>query len=633
MLLHPEYAAFLAKKAPRSQAVGIEPGDMPAHLFDYQAECVRFALRQGRAAMFLDTGLGKTRIQLEWCAQAAEASNGRALLLTPLAVARQIEREGLALGYPVRVIRSQDEARDGINICNYDRLAALDTVQFGAVSLDESSILKSFTGATTRALIASFSGHRFKLACTATPAPNDHMELGTHAEFLGIMRNVEMLSRWFINDTATASQQWRIKGHAQDAFWDWVASWARCAETPADLGCDASRFVLPPLNLHRHKAAGDLRAPAGMLFASDLSATNMHAIKRQTAEERVLSAREVICGSLNTQKGDVSDIKQTMQSEIGGNLKGARQIKTENTCGNITQRTQRSGIENLLSNETQSISGAASDMPPMRNIGIGSSAPPEKAPPAIPNEPKLKSCERHSGSTLPNTNGYLLTKAADAAYAGENSQHAGASWRSITATDLGKSEASFARTAIAASDFSGITQTHFDGPRPTLSSLRPWVLWVDTDYEQEAAEKAFGMMAVSIRGSHTPNQKEALLDEWMNDARPVLICKPSMFGMGLNFQRCSDMIFVGRSFSYEAWYQAVRRCWRFGQTRPVDVHLIVAEGEDQIGRVIDRKADDHRTMKRAMAAAMARSRAVQVATRIPYEPTHIGRLPAWMCAA
>lgn len=141
------------------------------------------------------------------------------------------------------------------------------------------------------------------------------------------------------------------------------------------------------------------------------------------------------------------------------------------------------------------------------------------------------------------------------------------------------------------------------------------------------------MMAVSIRGSHTPSQKETLLDEWMSDARPVLICKPSMFGMGLNFQRCSDMIFVGRSFSYEAWYQAVRRCWRFGQTRPVDVHLIVAEGEDQIGRVIDRKADDHKTMKRAMAAAMRRSRATKAETRIAYQPNHIGRLPAWMCAA
>jgi hypothetical protein len=459
-MLHPDYSAFLASKAPRPQAVGIEPGEMPAHLFDYQAECVRFALRQGRAAMFLDTGLGKTRIQLEWCRQTAAASNGRALLLTPLAVARQIEREGVSLGYDVRVIRHQDEARDGINVCNYDRLAALDTVQFGAVSLDESSILKNFTGATTRALIASFEGHRFKLASTATPAPNDHMELGTHAEFLGLMRSVEMLSRWFINDTATASQQWRIKGHAQDAFWDWVASWARCAETPADLGYDASRFVLPPLNIHRHKAAGDTRAAAGMLFASDLSATNMHAIKRETAQAR---------------------------AEAVGALVAA--------------------------------------------------------------EP------------------------------GE-----------------------------------------------------PWVIWCDNDAEADAL-MATVPGAVEVRGSHTPERKEAALTAFAVGEARYIITKPSVAGMGLNWQHAARVAFVGRSFSYEAWYQAVRRCWRFGQTRPVDVHLIVAEGEDQIGRVIDRKAGDHATMKRAMAAAMARNRNVEAQTRIPYQPTHTGRLPAWMCAA
>ena len=459
-MLHPEYAAFLAGKAPRPRGVGIEPGPMPSHLFDYQAECVRFALRQGRAAMFLDTGLGKTRVQLEWCRQAAEASNGRALLLTPLAVARQIEREGLALGYDVRVIRHQDEARDGINVCNYDRLAALDTVQFGAVSLDESSILKNFTGATTRALIASFEGHRFKLASTATPAPNDHMELGTHAEFLGLMRSVEMLSRWFINDTATASQQWRIKGHAQDAFWDWVASWARCAETPADLGYDASRFVLPPLNIHRHKAAGDTRAAAGMLFASDLSATNMHAIKRETAQARA--------------------------------------------------------------------------------------------------------------------------EAVGALVAAEHGE--------------------------------------------------PWVIWCDNDAEADALMAAVPG-AVDVRGSHTPERKEAALTAFAVGEARYIITKPSVAGMGLNWQHAARVAFVGRSFSYEAWYQAVRRCWRFGQTRPVDVHLIVAEGEDQIGRVIDRKAGDHATMKRAMAAAMARARGATTETKIPYVPTHKARLPVWLIAA
>ena len=455
-MLHPEYAAFLAGKAPRPQAVGIEPGEMPSHLFDYQAECVRFALRQGRAAMFLDTGLGKTRIQLEWCRQAAEASNGRALLLTPLAVARQIEREGLLLGYDVRVIRHQDEARDGINVCNYDRLAALDTVQFGAVSLDESSILKSFTGATTRALIAAFHGHRFKLASTATPAPNDHMELGQHAEFLGIMASNEMLARWFVSDQ-TQMGRYRIKGHAEALFWDWMASWARCAETPDDLGFDGSRFVLPELRTIRHKAAGDIRAPAGALFLSDLSATNIHDVKRQTADAR-----------------------------------------------------------------------------------------------------------------------------ADAVAALVHEQ-----------------------------------------------SEEPWIVWCDTDYEADALAKRIPE-AVEVRGSHTPDRKESALAAFSEGATRVLISKPSVCGMGMNWQHAARVAFVGRSFSYEAWYQAVRRCWRFGQTRPVDVHLIVAEGEDQIGRVIDRKSEDHRKMKRAMSDAMRRARSQSSQLKIPYDAKHIGRLPSWL---
>jgi len=457
--MQPDYSDFLAKKAPIAHAVGIEPDPMPDHLFDFQADCVRFALRQGRAAMFLDTGLGKTRIQLEWCKQTAAASNGRALLLTPLAVARQIEREGLALGYNVRVIRSQDEARDGINICNYDRLAALDTIQFGAVSLDESSILKSFMGATTRALIASFADHRFRLCATATPAPNDHMELGTHSEFLGAMQNAEMLSRWFINDTAAASQHWRVKGHAVEPFWDWVASWSRCAETPADLGYDASRFALPPMNVIRHKAIGEAKPMDGALFIQELSATNIHDVKRQTAEAR-----------------------------------------------------------------------------------------------------------------------------AD---------------------------------AVAA-------LVHADPDEP-------WLIWVDTDYEADAVRKRIASV-VEVRGSHSPEIKEARLLGFASGEVKHLLTKSGIAGMGMNYQHCARMVFVGRSFSYEAWYQAVRRCWRFGQTRPVDVHIIVAEGEEQIGRVIDRKAADHNTMRRAMASAMARARETTAETKVPYIPTHTARLPQWLFA-
>jgi hypothetical protein len=450
----PEYQQFLSAKTPKAKPSGMEPGPMPAHLFDFQADCVEFSLRQGRAAMFLDTGLGKTRIQLEWCHQAAETS----LILTPLAVARQIEREGLYLGYNARVIRDQSQVRPGINICNYDRLDLLDASKFGAVSLDESSILKSFTGATTRKLIAFLSGVRFRLCATATPAPNDHMELGQHAEALGIMPSNEMLMRWFTADQ-TQMGRYRLNGHGEADFWDWMASWACCAETPADLGYDASRFVLPPLQVIRHKASGDIRAPAGTLFMEDLSATNIHEVKRQTAKSR---------------------------AEAVGSL-----VRAE------------------------------------------------------PSE--------------------------------------------------------------------------------------PWVIWCDTDYEADELKRCLPD-AVEVRGSHTPETKEARLADFSEGRARLIITKPSVAGMGMNWQHAARVAFVGRSFSYEAWYQAVRRCHRFGQTRSVTVHLIVAEGEDQIGRVINRKAGDHAAMKKAMASAMLRRRETK-SNRVAYLPTHEGTLPTWLQSA
>ena len=459
-VISPDYAAFLAAKAPRPVASGVDPAPMHDALFDYQRAAVDFCIRQGRAALFLDTGLGKSACILEWCEQMARTANGSALILTPLAVAKQFEREAAKFGYECRVVRHASDVRPGINVCNYDRLDLLDVSAFGAVALDESSILKSFTGKTTRALIDRFQDTPYRLCATATPAPNDHMELGNHAEFLGIMRAQEMLARWFINDTSTASQHWRLKRSAVQDFWDWVASWARCAETPADLGFDASRFILPPMEVVRHATYGDLRAPAGSLFLDDLSATNMHEVKRQTADARAEAAADLV-----------------------------------------------------------------------------------------------------------------------AAEPGE-----------------------------------------------------PWLVWVDTDYEADAV-KARMPAAVELRGSMTPEIKEAAIERFLAGGC-TLITKPGIAGMGLNFQHCARMIYVGRSFSYEQFYQSVRRCWRFGQTRPVQVHIVVAEGEDQIGRVIDRKADDHRKMKRAMADAMKRSAyAGNPHAKVKYNPTHIGRLPTWLRSA
>jgi hypothetical protein len=451
-----DYKSFLASKAPIAHAVGFEPSSLPDHLFDFQKSVVDFAIRQGRTGLYLDTGLGKTRCQLEWLHQSAQKSNGYGLLLTPLAVAKQIEREALALGYEARVIRDQSQAREGINICNYDRLEKLDPDEFGAVSLDEASIIKNFNGKVSGALADAFKGHRFRLCATATPAPNDHMELGQQSNFLGIMSGNEMLMRWFINDTAEASQKWRLKKHAEQDFWDWMASWSRMAQNPEDLGFDGSAYILPPMNVIKHKTIGsNIKPEDGSLFMGDVSATNMHHIKRQTSDARA----------------------------------------------------------------------------------------------------------------------NVIAEAAD--------------------------------------------------------NNEPFIAWCDTDYEA-ASLKDRMPYAVEVSGSMPIEKKEENLEAFSLGQARAIITKPSVAGFGLNWQHCSNMGFAGRSFSYEAWYQAVRRSWRFGQNKTVNVHLVLAEGEDQIGRIIDRKSDDHDRMKKAMAIAMQRN-VDRIASRpIKYNPTHNGELPIWL---
>lgn len=457
-----QYADFLQGKRPSVREHGIVVDDLAAHLFPYQAECVRFLLRMGSGGLFLDTGLGKTLCELEWAEHARNATNGRALILAPLAVAPQFASEGVRFGYDVRVIRDQSEASDGINICNYDRLDRIDPDYFGAASLDESSILKNFSGRTSRDLIAAFAGHRFRLSATATPAPNDHMELGQHAMFCGVMTSAEMLSRFFINDTNTASHNWRIKRHGVTAFWDWMASWCRMAAMPSDLGDSDDGFILPPMRVHRHQVDSKLKAPDGDLFALDVvSATSMHNVKRQTAGERAGIAAQLV-----------------------------------------------------------------------------------------------------------------------------------------------------------------------------TSNAEPWVVWVDTDYEGDAViERLRGVHGVvEVRGSMTIEAKESALARFADGSARVIVTKPSICGFGLNWQQCAHTVFVGRTFSYEAWYQAVRRFWRFGQKREVQVHIAIAQGEESIGSVIDRKADDHASMKVAMRAAMLRNIGKTSHTRVHYNPVHQGRLPAWLSA-
>lgn len=457
------YQEFLQGKviAAPGRGLSVIPS-LNSSMFNFQRHCVGFGLQSGSWGCFLDTGLGKTLCELEWATHAAEASNGYALILTPLAVARQIESEGKKFGYShIRVIRNQDEAREGINVCNYDRLDLLTPEAFGAVVLDESSIIKNWTGKTTRALIDAFARHQWRMAATATPAPNDHIELGSHSEFLGVMPQADMLIRWFINDSADTGT-WRLKGHARRDFWDWLASWSRMAEHPRDLGDDVPGYDLPKLAIIRHQAAAsDVKPLEGTLFQMDVSATGIHDIKRQTAESRAATAARILA-----------------------------------------------------------------------------------------------------------------------------------------------------------------------------DTREPVVIWADTDYEADAIKKAvqplFGARFAEVRGSMTIDAKEEALARFADGSAQVLSTKPSLTGFGLNWQHSALTVFVGRSFSYESWYQAVRRFWRFGQKRPVEVHIVVAEGEDSIGRVIDRKAADHSEMKREMTEAMARAMGRASSVRVSYQPTHQGRLPKWL---
>ena len=246
------YKDFLSAKLPRAAMRGqeIDEATLPAALFDFQRHCAAFAVAQGAAGIYLDTGLGKTAIELAYAQAVSEIEGGApVLILAPLAVAPQIVREGARFGIPAQPVRDAGEVQTGINVCNYDRLHKIDPAAFVGVVLDEASILKSFNGKTTRALIDAFRGHRWRMAATATPAPNDHMELGQQAEFLGVMESNEMLMRWFIADQSEMGR-YRLKGYAIKPFWSWVSSWARCLGRPSDLGyADAARNNIEKLDV------------------------------------------------------------------------------------------------------------------------------------------------------------------------------------------------------------------------------------------------------------------------------------------------------------------------------------------------------------------------------------------------
>jgi len=458
--MNEDYMDFLRSKHIAAQPSGLE--NVPAlnaAMFPYQRDVTDFLLRAGRGAAFLDTGLGKSIISLDFARVVAEHTGKPVLMLAPLAVAPQHAREAAKFGIEARVVRSADQVGAGINIANYEMLHHFRNDVFGGIVLDESSLIKSFTGKTTRALMEFANPIGFRLAATATPAPNDHMELGQHSQFLSVMDSPEMLARWFIADQRNMGR-YRIKRHAVRPFWAWVASWSRAISMPSDLGYSDDGFVLPKMNLHKHMVTADVSQETNglLLRLPDTSATAIHREKRLTVAARAARIAEIVAA-----------------------------------------------------------------------------------------EP----CES-------------------------------------------------------------------------------WVIWCDTDYEADALT-ALLPDAVEVRGSMPADTKERRLVAFGDGTARVLITKPSIAGFGLNWQHCARMAFVGLSFSYESFYQAVRRCWRFGQTRPVEVHVAMADTEASIWNVISRKSTDHSVMKDAMRAAMAEAH-VSRGVKINYEPRVRAALPSWLAA-
>lgn len=293
------YLDFIEGKLRTVPPSGFEPrAPLSAALYPFQRETVSWALRRGRSALFEDCGLGKTLQELEWARHVAAYTGGRTLIFAPLAVAQQTIREGNKFGFKVDYARDRSEVRGPITIANYERLEGFDSSEFAGVVLDESSILKAFMGKTKRRLLDAFERTPFKLCGTATPAPNDHLELGNHAEFLGVLTSHEMIARWFINDTSTFGT-YRLKGHAVEPFWDWVASWARCIGRPSDLGEQFSDegYILPPLDVVPEVVSVDVvsgRAEGKLFRVPELSATSVHKEKRITVEARAARVAKIV---------------------------------------------------------------------------------------------------------------------------------------------------------------------------------------------------------------------------------------------------------------------------------------------------------------------------------------------------
>lgn len=419
------YAEFLASKAAVVEQIGpqVDAGQVHPMLHDWQAELTAWAVRTGRAALWADTGLGKTFMSVEW----ARLSGDTSLIVAPLAVCMQTVGEAAKLGVEVRYTRDGGRLGPGIWVTNYEQVAKFDPSAIDAVVLDEASILKNSDGKTRRLLTDHFAGVPRRLACTATPAPNEPEELTSQAEFLGHATRANMLAAYFVHD----DQGWRLKGHARGPMFAWMSTWAVALRRPSDMGYDDTGYDLPGLEVIPELLPVEIEAD-GQLFATDLGGVGGRAkVRRDTLDAR---------------------------------------------CG--------------------------------RAVDLVAAEPDE-----------------------------------------------------------------------------------------------PWLLWAGLNDEADMLARSIPG-AVNVGGSMSPEEKaEALLGFAAGDIR-VLVTKPAIASQGLNFQRCARMAFVGLSDSYEQYYQAIRRCYRYGQTRVVHAHVVLSELESQIAANVLRKEREAAALTAELVAAM-----------------------------
>lgn len=426
------YAAFLEQKARLFRGSGVAVTDVPTQLYAWQAAIVRWALRKGRAAIWADCGLGKSFMQIAW----ADALQARTLILAPLCVAEQTVSEAAKLGIRVIYCRDQTEADvagysgSRIQITNYERLDDFDASVYGAVVLDESSILKSFDGKTRTKLIETFQRTPYRLCCSATPSPNDIAELANHAEFLGLMTRPEFLATWFVHDDAG----WRMKRHAVQPFYRWLASWAVAFRRPSDLGYPNAGFDLPRLS-----------------------------------------------------------IQDTV-------------VASEDSLGCLFPELGLSGIQGRLAARRGSLA------------------------------PRMAAVE------------HLVTA---------------------------------------------------PGPHARCQ----WLLWCGLNEESDALVDLIDG-AVNVQGSDSYAEKRAAIEGFISGEIRVLVSKVKIIGFGLNLQHCHHMAFVGLGDSYEQYYQAIRRCWRFGQRSDVVAHIVVSDAERAVVENVRKKEAVADALSRDLLAHM-----------------------------